>query len=127
MKKEKDKYSEPKTYIYPNAVVKVYSPILTEEERKRRMEHNMVIHAGGGNAEVLVYEDRIEIVLSDHGPGIANVEMAMQEGYSTAPDNIRSLGFGAGMGLPNMKRYTNQMRIETEPGKGTRIFMTVML
>ena len=90
-------------------------------------EINMVIHAGGGNAEVLVYEDRIEIVLSDHGPGIANVEMAMQEGYSTAPDNIRSLGFGAGMGLPNMKRYTNQMRIETEPGKGTRIFMTVML
>ena len=90
-------------------------------------EINMVIHAGGGNAEVLVYEDRIEIVLSDHGPGIANVEMAMQEGYSTAPDNIRSLGFGAGMGLPNMKRYTNQMRIETEPGKGTRIFMTVVL
>ena len=90
-------------------------------------EINMVIHAGGGNAEVLVYEDRIEIVLSDHGPGIANVEMAMQEGYSTAPDNIRSLGFGAGMGLPNMKRYTNQMRIETEPGQGTRIFMTVVL
>ena len=90
-------------------------------------EINMVIHAGGGDADVLVYENRIEIVLEDHGPGIADVEMAMQEGYSTAPDNIRSLGFGAGMGLPNMKRYTDSMKIETELGKGTRILMTVML
>lgn len=90
-------------------------------------EINMVIHAGGGVADVLVYENRIEIVLEDHGPGIADVEMAMQEGYSTAPDNIRSLGFGAGMGLPNMKRYTDSMQIETELGKGTRILMTVML
>jgi anti-sigma regulatory factor (Ser/Thr protein kinase) len=90
-------------------------------------EINMVIHAGGGAADVLVYENRIEIVLEDHGPGIADVEMAMQEGYSTAPDNIRSLGFGAGMGLPNMKRYTDSMQIETELGKGTRILMTVML
>ena len=90
-------------------------------------EINMVIHAGGGSADVLVYEDRIEICLDDHGPGIADVEMAMQEGYSTAPDNIRSLGFGAGMGLPNMKRYTNSMKIDTTLGVGTRILMTVML
>ena len=68
-------------------------------------EINMVIHADGGCADVNVYCDKIEIILSDRGPGIANVELAMQEGYSTAPDNIRSLGFGAGMGLPNMKRY----------------------
>ena len=88
-------------------------------------EINMVIHAGGGNAEVLVYEDRIEIVLSDHGPGIANVEMAMQEGYSTAPDNIRSLGFGAGMGLPNMRRYTDSMQIESTVGVGTKVVMRV--
>ena len=90
-------------------------------------EINMVIHAGGGDADVLVYEDRIEISLDDHGPGIADVERAMQEGFSTAPDNIRSLGFGAGMGLPNMKRYTDSMTIDTEIGVGTHILMTVKL
>ncbi len=88
-------------------------------------EINMVIHANGGTADVNVYCDRIEIILADKGPGIANIELAMQEGYSTAPDNIRSLGFGAGMGLPNMKRYTDDMRIESEVGKGTTIYMTV--
>ena len=90
-------------------------------------EINMVIHAGGGKAEVVVHEDKIVIILDDNGPGIANVELAMQEGFSTAPDNIRSLGFGAGMGLPNMKRYTDDMKIETELGKGTRITMCVKL
>lgn len=90
-------------------------------------EINMVIHANGGEAEVLVYEDRIEMILTDHGPGIANVEQAMQEGFSTAPDNVRSLGFGAGMGLPNMKRYTDDMKIESVLGEGTTITMTVML
>ena len=88
-------------------------------------EINMVIHAGGGRADVIVYEDKIEIILDDDGPGIANVELAMQEGFSTAPDNIRSLGFGAGMGLPNMKRYTDDMDIKTELGKGTCITMHV--
>ena len=88
-------------------------------------EINMVIHAGGGVAEVLVYEDRIEIILDDKGPGIKDIEKAMQEGYSTAPDEIRSLGFGAGMGLPNMKRYTDDLRIESEVGKGTTVYMTV--
>lgn len=88
-------------------------------------EINMVIHADGGTADVNVYCDKIEIILKDRGPGIADVSLAMQEGYSTAPDNIRSLGFGAGMGLPNMKRYTDDMRIETEVGRGTTIYMTV--
>ncbi len=88
-------------------------------------EINMVIHAGGGVAEVLVYEDKVVIILDDKGPGIPNIELAMKEGFSTAPDNIRSLGFGAGMGLPNMKRYTDSMDIETELGKGTKITMTV--
>ena len=90
-------------------------------------EINMVIHAGGGEAEVLIFEDRIEINLIDHGPGIANIDLAMQEGFSTAPDTVRSLGFGAGMGLPNMKRYTDAIRIESELGKGTGIYMTVNL
>ena len=88
-------------------------------------EINMVIHANGGSADVEVYGDRIEIILADRGPGIPNIDLAMQEGYSTAPDNIRSLGFGAGMGLPNMKRYTDQMRIESAVGEGTTIYMTV--
>ena len=90
-------------------------------------EINMVIHAGGGEAEVLVYEDRIEMILTDHGPGIANIEQAMMEGFSTAPDNVRSLGFGAGMGLPNMKRYTDGMKIDSVVGEGTTITMTVNL
>lgn len=88
-------------------------------------EINMVIHAGGGRADVVVSESSINIILDDDGPGIADVELAMREGYSTAPDNIRSLGFGAGMGLPNMKRYTDKMDIDTAPGKGTRITMRV--
>ncbi len=90
-------------------------------------EINMVIHAGGGEAEILVCENCVEIHLIDHGPGIANIEQAMQEGFSTAPDNIRSLGFGAGMGLPNMKRYSDYMKIESELGKGTHILMRVNL
>ena len=90
-------------------------------------EINMVIHAGGGEADVLIFEDHIEIHLTDHGPGIADIELAMQEGFSTAPDNIRSLGFGAGMGLPNMKRYTDSMEIDSKLGEGTRIVMKVNL
>ena len=85
----------------------------------------MVIHANGGDADVNVYCDKIEIILADRGPGIPNIDQAMQEGFSTAPDTIRSLGFGAGMGLPNMKRYTDDMKIESEVGKGTTITMVV--
>ena len=88
-------------------------------------EINMVIHANGGSADVIVSNDKVEIILADSGPGISDIEMAMKEGYSTAPENIRSLGFGAGMGLPNMKRYTDDMRIESEVGKGTTVYMTV--
>ena len=88
-------------------------------------EINMVIHAGGGEATVNVTEDYVEIILADNGPGIKDIEQAMQEGFSTATDNIRSLGFGAGMGLPNMKRYSDSMNIESEVGKGTTITMRV--
>ncbi len=90
-------------------------------------EINMVIHAGGGEADVIVSEDKIEIILADKGPGIADIPLAMQEGYSTAPDSVRSLGFGAGMGLPNMKRYTDEMTIDSVVGQGTTIKMTVNL
>ncbi len=90
-------------------------------------EINMVIHAGGGVATVSVFHDRIEIVLEDKGPGIADVELAMREGFSTAPETIRNLGFGAGMGLPNMKKNTDSMSIESTLGVGTKIAMTVNL
>lgn len=88
-------------------------------------EINMVIHASGGEITVEISPEEICIILSDSGPGIPNVELAMQAGYSTAPDEVRSLGFGAGMGLPNMKKYTDTMDIDTTLGVGTRITMTV--
>lgn len=88
-------------------------------------EINMVIHAGGGTAEVRVTESYIEIILDDKGPGIKDIALAMQEGYSTATETIRSLGFGAGMGLPNMRKYTDFMDIQTEIGVGTKIVMRV--
>lgn len=90
-------------------------------------EINMVIHADGGKALVEVTPDEVRMTLEDHGPGIADVELAMQEGYSTARENIRSLGFGAGMGLPNMKKYTDTMHIDTEVGRGTTVVMTVKI
>ncbi|MBE6720156.1 MAG: anti-sigma regulatory factor [Ruminococcaceae bacterium] len=90
-------------------------------------EINMVIHANGGVAEVKVNEDSIEIILADKGPGIKDINKAMQEGFSTASDQTRSLGFGAGMGLPNMKRYTDSIEIESEVGVGTTVTMKVNL
>lgn len=88
-------------------------------------EINMVIHAGGGVATVDIYIDRVEIVLADKGKGIADVELAMTPGWSTAPEDIRALGFGAGMGLPNMKKYTDEFSIESEVGVGTTVRMTI--
>jgi anti-sigma regulatory factor (Ser/Thr protein kinase) len=89
-------------------------------------EVNMVIHAGGGVADVDFFEDRVEITLTDHGSGIADIEAAMREGYSTAGEAIRELGFGAGMGLPNMKRYSDEMRIDTKVGEGTSVFLKII-
>ena len=88
-------------------------------------EINMVIHAGGGRAIVDIYREKIVIVLKDQGPGIPDIDLALTEGYSTATDNIRDLGFGAGMGLPNMKKYTDEFNIESEVGKGTTVTMVV--
>ena len=90
-------------------------------------EINMVIHAKGGKAVVEIDSDEINITLKDVGPGIPDINLAMQEGWSTAPDNIRSLGFGAGMGLPNMKKYSDKMEIESVVGEGTTVRMSVKI
>ena len=90
-------------------------------------EINMVIHANGGTADIEIEPDRIVVTLTDHGPGIPDLELAMQEGWSTANETVRNLGFGAGMGLPNIKKYTDDLTIDTELGVGTRIRMTVLI
>ena len=90
-------------------------------------EINMVIHADGGFAQVDVDLDQITLRMVDHGPGIPNLGQAMEEGFSTAGPEVRSLGFGAGMGLPNMKRYSDEMDIETEVGKGTTVTMRIRI
>jgi len=86
-------------------------------------EINMVIHADGGRAEVEIAMDHITIRMIDSGPGIPDVEQAMEEGFSTADEIARDLGFGAGMGLPNMKRYSDEMKIDTTLGVGTTVTM----
>ena len=88
-------------------------------------ELNAIIHAFGGKMKVRVLPDRTELEVTDEGPGIPDVEAAMREGFSTAPDNIRELGFGAGMGLPNMKRSADEFEIKSTPGQGTWIRMMV--
>lgn len=90
-------------------------------------EINMVIHADGGKITVTISPEAVTMVLADKGPGIADVEKAMQAGYSTAPDDVRSLGFGAGMGLPNMKKYSDEMSIDTVLGQGTTVTMVVYI
>ena len=88
-------------------------------------EINMVIHANGGVIDVDIFPDKIVMVLADHGPGIPDIALAMQEGYSTASEDVLNLGFGAGMGLPNMKRSSDEMQIDTELGVGTTVAMTI--
>ena len=88
-------------------------------------EINMVIHANGGVIDVEITPEKIHMFLSDNGPGITNINLAMTEGYSTAPDQVRELGFGAGMGLPNMKKYTDYINIDTKVGVGTTVEMIV--
>lgn len=106
---------------YPQEIIRKVSIAMYEGEI------NMVIHANGGVADVELHDSEIVIILTDNGPGIPDVALAMQEGYSTARENIRDLGFGAGMGLPNMKKYTDSLEIKTEIGKGTQITMKVSL
>jgi len=85
----------------------------------------MVIHAGGGEIDVDINGEKIVAVLTDHGPGIENIELAMQDGWSTATEQVRGLGFGAGMGLPNMKKYSDELLIESKVGVGTTVTITV--
>jgi serine/threonine-protein kinase RsbT len=90
-------------------------------------EINMVIHANGGEITVEISPTEIVIILDDIGPGIKDIEQAMTAGFSTAPDNIRSLGFGAGMGLPNMQKYSDEMSIKSTVGVGTTVTMKVYI
>ncbi|MCQ4813866.1 ATP-binding protein [Cloacibacillus evryensis] len=88
-------------------------------------EINLVIHAGGGMLQALISEDHVDLVIRDEGPGIADINKAMTEGYSTATEQAREMGFGAGMGLPNIKRNSDTFDIESEVGKGTTLRSTV--
>ncbi|RCX08171.1 anti-sigma regulatory factor (Ser/Thr protein kinase) [Anaerobacterium chartisolvens] len=90
-------------------------------------EINVVIHAGGGEADISIDAEKVTIQLKDQGPGIPDLEMAMREGYSTASDSVREMGFGAGMGLPNMKRYADSLDIDTTVGKGTTVTIIVYI
>ena len=88
-------------------------------------EINMVIHANGGKITVEIYGNKVRMILADRGPGIKNIDQAMQAGWSTASEEARNLGFGAGMGLPNMDKNSDSMKIDTEIGVGTTVTMTV--
>lgn len=88
-------------------------------------EINAVIHGHGGVAVVHIFPDSVLIEIIDHGPGIPDVEQAMTEGFSTAPDSARAMGFGAGMGLPNIKKQVDLLEIDTKMGEGTKVTMHI--
>jgi serine/threonine-protein kinase RsbT len=88
-------------------------------------EMNIIIHSNGGEILVNIDKAKIEIIAKDYGPGIPDIDKAMQKGYSTASDHVREMGFGAGMGLPNMKRCSDEFLIESKEGKGTIVTSTI--
>lgn len=90
-------------------------------------EINTIIHGGGGECIAEIQSKAVKIIFRDQGPGISDIDLAMQEGYSTASDKIRELGFGAGMGLPNIKKYTDDLIIDSVPGKGTTVTLFINL
>ena len=90
-------------------------------------EINMVIHARGGKITVNVLPEEIDITLADVGPGIPDIALAMTEGFSTASDQVRDLGFGAGMGLPNMKKYADSIDVQSEIGVGTTVKLKILV
>jgi anti-sigma regulatory factor (Ser/Thr protein kinase) len=99
----------------PSAVIRRAAIVAYEAEM------NIVIHARQGTLRASISPGRIELIAEDEGPGIADIEQAMQEGFSTAPDHIREMGFGAGMGLSNIKRCSSQMTIVSDVGRGTKV------
>ena len=103
---------------FPNSTVRNVAIAVYEGEI------NMVIHASGGEIDVSIEPDKVVAVLKDTGPGIPDIEKAMQEGFSTATNQVRELGFGAGMGLPNMKKYSDEMKIDTVIGVGTTVTLS---
>jgi anti-sigma regulatory factor (Ser/Thr protein kinase) len=90
-------------------------------------EMNVVMHGGDGSLSIEVDLDKLTLEISDDGPGIEDIELAMQAGYSTANDDHREMGFGAGMGLPNMKKNSDQIHIESKKGQGTVVQMIFFL
>ena len=90
-------------------------------------EINMVIHADGGAIDVEIDSVCVTLALSDTGPGIEDIDLAMKEGYSTATEEVRSMGFGAGMGLSNMRKHTDYMKIDSTPGMGTNVYMKIAI
>lgn len=90
-------------------------------------EINTIVHGGGGECVAEIESDRIKVTFTDHGPGISDISMAMKEGFSTASDRVRELGFGAGMGLPNIKKYTDDLIINSKIGEGTTITLIINL
>lgn len=115
-----------------SAVKRILKKLGFDPETVRKMsislyegEINMVIHGGGGEIEVTIDDKHIIAVLTDHGPGIKDIDLAMQEGWSTATEQVRGLGFGAGMGLPNMKKYSDELHVDSTVGVGTTVTITV--
>ncbi|WP_425446562.1 ATP-binding protein [Dethiothermospora halolimnae] len=89
------------------------------------VEMNVVIHSIGGDITVTIDTNKIQIKAVDRGPGIENIDLAMKEGFSTAPNSVRELGFGAGMGLPNMKRCSDEFNITSSKESGTEVLMNI--
>jgi serine/threonine-protein kinase RsbT len=120
--------------VASSGVKKILKQLSVSPETVRRVsvsmyeaEINTVIHGGGGYCDVEITPDSIYVKFVDFGKGIENIDLAMQEGYSTATTEIRELGFGAGMGLPNIKKYSDNLEIISEVGKGTTVNIMVKL
>jgi len=90
-------------------------------------EMNVVMYAERGTLTLILTDEDLCLEIKDEGPGITDIELAMKEGYSTASDEMREMGFGFGMGLPNMKKHSDEFRIESEVGKGTSVFARIRL
>ena len=104
---------------YPPEIIRKVSTALYQGEI------NMLIHAGGGQIDIEISDKCITMILTDKGPGIENIEEALTDGYSTASERAKSLGFGEGMGFSSMKKFSDEMQVYSEPGVGTTLIMKV--